>query len=242
MGLVIGLRKERCQRLNLYVSIFLKKARQKKYDSVTNNYVDASNTGWACQLQLSTGQTQTAHGYWNHQEATMSISWRELEAAFHALQTFPHLKNMRILIRTDNITSMSYMSKQGGTQSLPLMEFQQSDCGLRVSSTIPQKQLNDPLDCVPATPTVVRQKRHRSHRRPSHDPTVKIRVLATRPEQRVDRRIHHPLEQLSEPLDLPSMEPNQPLFAEADHGASSSSNIHHSLVAERSLIPHSSIT
>lgn len=98
-------------------------SRQKKYDSVTNNYVDASNTGWACQLQLSTGQTQTAHGYWNHQEATMSISWRELEAAFHALQTFPHLKNMRILIRTDNITSMSYMSKQGGTQSLPLMEL-----------------------------------------------------------------------------------------------------------------------
>ncbi|RCH87168.1 hypothetical protein CU097_003874 [Rhizopus azygosporus] len=140
---------------------------------------------------------------------------------------------------------MSYMSKQGGTQSLPLMELAPAygnDCGLRVSSTIPQKQLNDPLDCVPATPTVVRQKRHRSHRRPSHDPTVKIRVLATRPEQRVDRRIHHPLEQLSEPLDLPSMEPNQPLFAEADHGASSSSNIHHSLVAERSLIPHSSIT
>lgn len=36
---------------------------------------------------------------------------------------------------------------------------QQPDCGLRVSSTIPQEQLNDPPDCIPTTPTSVRQKR-----------------------------------------------------------------------------------
>jgi hypothetical protein len=117
---------------------------------------------------------------------------------------------------------------------------QQSDCGLRVSSTIPQEQLDDPPDCVPTTSTPVRQKRHRSLHRPSYSPIVKIRVLATRPEQRVDRRTCHPLEQLSEPLDSPSMEPNRPLFAEADHGAGSSSSIHHSLVAVRSLISYSS--
>jgi hypothetical protein len=37
---------------------------------------------------------------------------------------------------------------------------QQSDCGLRISSTIPQDQLDDPPECVPTAPTPVRQKRH----------------------------------------------------------------------------------
>ncbi|KAG0921287.1 hypothetical protein G6F29_014258 [Rhizopus arrhizus] len=51
-------------------------------------YVDASNTGWGCAYL-----TQRAHGYWTAQEAQMSINWRELKAAFLALQAFPHLIN-----------------------------------------------------------------------------------------------------------------------------------------------------
>lgn len=53
----------------------------------------------------------------------MSINWRELKAAFLALKNFPDLKNMRILIKTDNTMSMVYVNKQGGTRSLPLMEL-----------------------------------------------------------------------------------------------------------------------
>ncbi|KAG1608585.1 hypothetical protein G6F45_013562 [Rhizopus arrhizus] len=51
-------------------------------------FVDASNTGWGCAYQ-----NLRAHGYWTAAEAQMSINWRELKAAFLALQTFPNLQN-----------------------------------------------------------------------------------------------------------------------------------------------------
>ncbi|EIE86007.1 hypothetical protein RO3G_10717 [Rhizopus delemar RA 99-880] len=79
-------------------------------------YVDASNSGWGCAYL-----TQRAHGYWTNQEAQMSINWRELKAAFLALQAFPHLTNTTVLIRTDNTTSLAYINKQGGTKSFSLM-------------------------------------------------------------------------------------------------------------------------
>jgi hypothetical protein len=74
-------------------------------------YVDTSNSGWGCSLQLSNNNHQTGFRHWTHQEAQMSINWRELKTAFLALKTFPKLQNMRILIRTDNTTSMAYMNK-----------------------------------------------------------------------------------------------------------------------------------
>jgi hypothetical protein len=80
--------------------------------------VDASNTGWGF-----TWGKQRAHGYWAPQEATQSINWRELKAVHLALKTFPIPTNSTILIRTDNTTSLSYINKQGGTRSLPLMEL-----------------------------------------------------------------------------------------------------------------------
>ncbi|KAG1360263.1 hypothetical protein G6F60_014396 [Rhizopus arrhizus] len=55
-------------------------------------FVDASNTGWGCSLSLPNQPPLTAYGHWTHQEARMSINWRELKAAFLALRTFPHLE------------------------------------------------------------------------------------------------------------------------------------------------------
>ncbi|KAG2228482.1 hypothetical protein INT48_008098, partial [Thamnidium elegans] len=81
-------------------------------------FVDASNTGWGCSWK-----TYRAHGYWTTQEAAQSINWRELKAAHLALTTFQVPQNSTILIRTDNTTSLSYINKQGGTRSLPLMEL-----------------------------------------------------------------------------------------------------------------------
>ncbi|KAG1133897.1 hypothetical protein G6F38_013197 [Rhizopus arrhizus] len=78
-------------------------------------FVDASDTGWGCHWQQ-----QTTHGYWNQQEAQQSINWRELKAAFLAIQSF-NIQNTNLLIRTDNTTSLSYINKQGGTRSLSLM-------------------------------------------------------------------------------------------------------------------------
>lgn len=72
------------------------------------HYADAGNTGWGCAYL-----THRAHDYWTTQEAHMSINWRELKAAFLALQAFPHLANTTVLIRTDNTTSLAYINKQG---------------------------------------------------------------------------------------------------------------------------------
>ena len=46
----------------------------------------------------------------------MSINWRELKAAFLALQSFPHLHHKTILLRTDNTTSLSHINKFGGSR------------------------------------------------------------------------------------------------------------------------------
>ncbi|CEP11776.1 hypothetical protein, partial, partial [Parasitella parasitica] len=81
-------------------------------------FVDASNTGWGCSWKH-----HRAHGYWTAQEAAQSINWRELKAAHLALKTFHPPPNSTVLIRTDNTTSLSYINKQGGTRSLPLLEL-----------------------------------------------------------------------------------------------------------------------
>lgn len=85
-------------------------------------FVDASNTaGWGCSWKHYRG---AHHGYWTMEEAVQSINWRELKAAHLALKTFPIPRNSAILIRTDNTTSLfSYINKQGGTRSLPLINL-----------------------------------------------------------------------------------------------------------------------
>ncbi|KAG0927513.1 hypothetical protein G6F28_012710 [Rhizopus arrhizus] len=81
-------------------------------------FVDASNTGWGYNRK-----GQRAHGYWTSEEAAQSINWRELKAAHLALKTFRIPNNTTVLIRTDNTTSLSYINKQGGIRSLPLLEL-----------------------------------------------------------------------------------------------------------------------
>ncbi|CEP18222.1 hypothetical protein [Parasitella parasitica] len=81
-------------------------------------FVDASNTGWGCSWNH-----HRAHGYWTAEEAAQSINWRELKAAQLALKTFHPPPNSTVLIRTDNTTSLTYINKQGGTRSLPLLEL-----------------------------------------------------------------------------------------------------------------------
>ncbi|EPB82866.1 hypothetical protein HMPREF1544_10382 [Mucor circinelloides 1006PhL] len=86
-------------------------------------FVDASNTGWGCSWDHL-----RAHGYLTAEEAAQSINWRELKEAHLALKIFPLPENSTVvLIRTDNTTSLSYINKQGGTRSLPLMELATED-------------------------------------------------------------------------------------------------------------------
>ncbi|CEP08889.1 hypothetical protein [Parasitella parasitica] len=81
-------------------------------------FVGASNTGRGCSWNQ-----HRAHDYWNPFEAEQSINWRELKAAFLALQTFRLPEHSTVLIQTDDTTSLSYMNKQGGNRSLALLDL-----------------------------------------------------------------------------------------------------------------------
>ena len=81
-------------------------------------FVDASDRGWGAVLDDTTVQQQ-----WTAQEKTRSINWRELQAIYQAVRAFPQLHDTTVLIRTDNISAMTYINKQGGTRSLPLSDL-----------------------------------------------------------------------------------------------------------------------
>ncbi|KAG1452532.1 hypothetical protein G6F56_007795 [Rhizopus delemar] len=166
-------------------------------------FVDASNSGWGCSLQQDQQTPLTAHGHWTHEESKMSINWQELKAAQLALQTFKHLHNMTILIRTDNITSMSYNNKQGGTRSLALMELATTvwRCRLRVETNLRQEHLaNQTVDFPVQDSTTMGTSRYRPVRRPDHSPPTKLRILAPRPESSLVRRIHCSLDPMVQPI------------------------------------------
>ncbi|KAG2217076.1 hypothetical protein INT45_013103 [Circinella minor] len=78
-------------------------------------YVDASDYRWG-----GVYHQQVVQGHWTTQERAQSINWRELKAIHLILQSFPHLTNTTILIRTDNMMAKSYINRYGGTRSLLL--------------------------------------------------------------------------------------------------------------------------
>ncbi|VDI73954.1 Hypothetical predicted protein [Mytilus galloprovincialis] len=74
---------------------------------------DASELGWGAHL----GTWQTS-GIWPKSYQLKHINWLELKAVQLALQEAVQIvKDMNILIRSDNTTVISYINKQGGTHS-----------------------------------------------------------------------------------------------------------------------------
>ena len=73
---------------------------------------DASLKGWGAHWE-----DQTVSGVWSDQESA-HINALEMRAVLLALQHWlPLLQNKRILIRSDNIATVQYINKQGGTIS-----------------------------------------------------------------------------------------------------------------------------
>ncbi|CEP09854.1 hypothetical protein, partial, partial [Parasitella parasitica] len=87
-------------------------------NSQPNNICGHQQHGMGCSWSH-----RRAHGYWTAEEAAQSIKWRELKAAQLALKTLPLPAYSTVSIRTDNTTSHSYINKQGGARSLPLLEL-----------------------------------------------------------------------------------------------------------------------
>lgn len=78
-------------------------------------YVDASDRGWE-----GVYGSRVAQVLWPRQDPERSINWRELKAIHHTLWAFPDVKNVSILIPSDDITAKSYRNEQDGTRSLTL--------------------------------------------------------------------------------------------------------------------------
>ncbi|MGL5405375.1 MAG: reverse transcriptase domain-containing protein [Propionibacteriaceae bacterium] len=81
-------------------------------------FSDASDTGWGALL----GNQRTS-GAWSEKEKKFHINVKELLAIFLGLRQFRSLVEGRVVaVHSDNSTALSYVRKQGGTQSFSLYE------------------------------------------------------------------------------------------------------------------------
>ena len=74
---------------------------------------DASLSGWG-----AVWQNQTARGLWPARDRSEHINVLELWAVHMALQLFlPFLRGRHVLVRSDNVSTVSHINHQGGTRS-----------------------------------------------------------------------------------------------------------------------------
>jgi hypothetical protein len=74
---------------------------------------DASNFGWGGHIGAS-----TISGVWNSHEIGLHINVLELLAVEKSLKALLHLvQGKRVLVKSDNATTVSYINRQGGTRS-----------------------------------------------------------------------------------------------------------------------------
>ncbi|KAL3976218.1 tctex1 domain-containing protein 2 [Sarotherodon galilaeus] len=83
---------------------------------------DASLRGWGALCEGA-----SVRGIWSTAQRQLHINHLELLAVFLALKHFrPVLEGQHVLVRTDNSTVVSYINRQGGTRSLPLLKLSRS--------------------------------------------------------------------------------------------------------------------
>lgn len=79
---------------------------------------DASLSAWG-----AVWQNRTARGLWTAQDRSEHINVLELRAVHMALQLFlPFLRGRHVLVRSDNVSTVSNINHQGGTRSARLLQ------------------------------------------------------------------------------------------------------------------------
>lgn len=86
------------------------KIREDVYDYTI--FTDASTSGWGAELNKN-----KTRGFWNIDESQLHINVLELKAIQNALHVFIKCSDIRVLIRTDSTTAISYVNKYGGCRS-----------------------------------------------------------------------------------------------------------------------------
>ncbi|OAD74389.1 hypothetical protein PHYBLDRAFT_144841 [Phycomyces blakesleeanus NRRL 1555(-)] len=165
-------------------------------------YVNASDTGWRAALN---GQLKALH---------------------LSLQTFGHLSNMAVHVRTHNTTSMSYANKQGDPHS----RRSQHSCRLGIAESFLQEHVVADSLCLPTDPESLGSLYHQSVCRPNHSPPLKIYLLASGPSGSGNERHVHPLNRSTEHVSQSSMEPHPLLSLQVASQTSSSHDSGASLV------------
>lgn len=80
---------------------------------------DSSLTGWGA---VCNGKVVS--GLWTRQEKAFHINVLELKAAFLAIKCFVGKQsNVHVLLQSDNVSTVVYLNKQGGTKSIHLCEL-----------------------------------------------------------------------------------------------------------------------
>ena len=83
---------------------------------------DACLSGWG-----AVWQGRTAQGRWSGRDVAQHINVLELRAVQLALASFlPHLTGRHVLVRSDNMATVSQVNHQGGTRSARLLRVSQS--------------------------------------------------------------------------------------------------------------------
>lgn len=79
---------------------------------------DASMTGWGGVMK-----SKTVQGLWSTEMTSQHINNLEMEAVFLTLKHFQtELTNKQVLVRSDNMSVVQYINKQGGTHSVQLCQ------------------------------------------------------------------------------------------------------------------------
>jgi hypothetical protein len=83
-------------------------------------FVDASDSGWGIYSTLI-----NTSGFWSHAEKEVSINVRELKTIYYAILLHTRKLNLpkQILIYSDNMTALKYVTKAGGTASFHLQDL-----------------------------------------------------------------------------------------------------------------------
>jgi hypothetical protein len=77
---------------------------------------DASGTGWGGHMN-----NQMVQGTWSEEQSTWHINCLEMQAVLLTMKHFlPFLRQKSVLVRSDNMTVVQYLNKQGGTKSTQL--------------------------------------------------------------------------------------------------------------------------
>ena len=86
-------------------------------------YTDASMTSWGAHTD-NASVNMTFSGVWSQEEKNRSINQLELLSVIRTVQELPpECSGMRILIASDNTSTVAYINKLGGTRSIPMWEL-----------------------------------------------------------------------------------------------------------------------